>query len=92
MYLHFETYLYRQANNDMYMWNQVNCTKNHYANIGMKSPYNQWSYPKVSYPHQWIPSLVWKVQMSETEKILMGGKLLQVLVYGEFIYGSYTSA
>ena len=36
----------------MYMWNQVNCTKNHYANIGISSPYNQWSYLKVSCPHQ----------------------------------------
>ena len=35
----------------MYMWNQVNCTKNHYTNIGTSLPYNQWSYPMVSYPH-----------------------------------------
>jgi hypothetical protein len=35
----------------MYMWNQVNCTKNHYAKVGMRSPYNQWSYPKVCCPY-----------------------------------------
>ena len=52
MDLHFETYLYLQANNDMYMWNQVNCTKNHYGKVGASSPYKQWSYPKVSCPHQ----------------------------------------
>ena len=34
------------------MWNQVNCTKNHYANVGTSSPYKQWSYPMVSCPHQ----------------------------------------
>jgi hypothetical protein len=34
------------------MWNQVNYTQNYYANIGMSAPYNQWSYPMVSCPHQ----------------------------------------
>ena len=52
MDLHFETHLFLQANNEMYMWNQVNCTKNHYANVGTSSPYNQWSYPMVSCPRQ----------------------------------------
>ena len=51
MDLHFETDLYIQANNDLYMWNQVNCTKNHYANVGTSSPYKQWSYSMVSCPH-----------------------------------------
>jgi hypothetical protein len=37
------------------MWNQVNCSKNHYANIGTSSPYKQWSYPMVSCPHQVAP-------------------------------------
>ena len=37
------------------MWNQVNCTKNHYANVGTSSPYKQWSYPMVSCPHH-LPS------------------------------------
>jgi hypothetical protein len=40
------------SNNDMHMWNQVNCTKNYCANVGTSSPYNQCSYPKVSCPHQ----------------------------------------
>jgi hypothetical protein len=30
----------------------VNCTKNHHANVGMSSPYNQWSYPNMSCPYQ----------------------------------------
>jgi hypothetical protein len=34
MDLHFETHLYLHLNNDMYMWNQVNCTQNCYTNIG----------------------------------------------------------
>ena len=52
MDLHFETHLYLQANSDTYMWNQVSYTKNHYAKVGMSSPYNQRSYPKVSCPYQ----------------------------------------
>ena len=36
----------------MYMWNQVNCAKNHYGKVGEISPYKQWLYPKVSCPHQ----------------------------------------
>jgi hypothetical protein len=52
MDLHFETHLYLHSNNDMYMWNQVNCTQNYYANIGTSAPYNQWSYLLVSCPHQ----------------------------------------
>ena len=55
MDLHFERHLYLQSNNDMYMWNHMNCTNNHYANIGMSSPYNHLSYPMVSCPHH--PSL-----------------------------------
>jgi hypothetical protein len=51
MNLHIETHLYLHSNNDMYMWNQVNCTKNHYANVGTSSPYKQWLYPMVSCPH-----------------------------------------
>ena len=31
MDLHFETYLYLQTDKGMYMWNQVNCIKNHYT-------------------------------------------------------------
>ena len=54
MNLHVETYLYLHSNNDMYMWNQVNCTKNHYANVGTSSPYKQWSYPMVSCPHHLV--------------------------------------
>jgi hypothetical protein len=54
MNLHIETHLYLHSNNDMYMWNQVNCTKNHYANVGTSSPYKQWSYPMVSCPHHHI--------------------------------------
>jgi len=50
MDLHFKKYLHLQANNDMYMWNQVNCAKNHYGKVGASSPYKQWSYPKVSCP------------------------------------------
>ena len=52
MSLHFETQLYLQSNRDMYIWNQVSCTKNYYANVETSSPSNQWSYPKVSCPHQ----------------------------------------
>ena len=48
----FETQLYLQSNRDMYIWNQVSCTKNYYANVETSSPSNQWSYPKVSCPHQ----------------------------------------
>jgi hypothetical protein len=51
MNLHIETHLYLHSNNDMYMWNQVNYTKNHCANVGTSSPYNQCSYPKVTCPH-----------------------------------------
>jgi hypothetical protein len=51
MDLHFETHLYLHSNNNMYMWNQVNCTQNYYANVGTSAPYNQWSYPLVSCPH-----------------------------------------
>jgi hypothetical protein len=51
MDLYFETHLYLHSNNDMYMWNQVNCTQNYYANVGTSAPYNQWSYLLVSYPH-----------------------------------------
>jgi hypothetical protein len=47
MDLHFETHLYLYSNNDMYMWNQVNCTQNYYVNVGTSAPYNQWSYPLV---------------------------------------------
>jgi hypothetical protein len=36
----------------MYMWNQVNCTQNYYANVGTSAPYNKWSYLLVSCPHQ----------------------------------------
>jgi hypothetical protein len=52
MDLHFETHLYLHSNNDMYMWNQVNCTQNYYTNVRTSGPYNQWSYPLVSCPHQ----------------------------------------
>jgi hypothetical protein len=38
----------------MYMWNQVSCTKSYYANIKTSSPYNQWSYLKMSCPHHII--------------------------------------
>ena len=58
MTLHIETHLYLQANNSMYMWNQVNYTKNYYTNIVVSSPYNQWSYLKVSCPHQNMTPLV----------------------------------
>ncbi|KAG2630859.1 hypothetical protein PVAP13_3KG554432 [Panicum virgatum] len=54
MSLHFETQFDLQSNKDMYMWNQVNCTKSYCANIKTSSPYNQWSYLMVSYPHQFI--------------------------------------
>jgi hypothetical protein len=50
MDLYFDTHLYLHSNNDMYMWNQVNCTQNYYANIGTSAPYNQWSYPMMSCP------------------------------------------
>jgi hypothetical protein len=52
---HFETHLYLHSNNTIYMWNQVNCTQNYYANIGTSAPYNQWSYPMVSCPHHRLP-------------------------------------
>jgi hypothetical protein len=54
--LYFETHLYLHSNNDMYMWNQVNCTQNYYANVGMSAPYNKWSYLLVSCPHHrvWV--------------------------------------
>ena len=55
MSLHFETQLYLQSNRDMYIWNQVSCTKSYYANVETSSPSNQWSYPKVSCPHRTIP-------------------------------------
>ena len=42
----------------MYVWNQVNCTKNHYEKVGASSPYKQWSYPKVSCPHHQFPKSV----------------------------------
>ena len=60
MSLHFETQLYLQSNRDMYIWNQVSCTKSYYANVEMSSPSNQWSYPKVSCPyhHIWIERLL----------------------------------
>ena len=51
MDLHFEMHLYLQLNNDMYLWNQVKYTRNYHAHVGMSSPYNQWSYPKVSCSH-----------------------------------------
>jgi len=51
------THLYLQANNDMYIWNQVNYIRNHYANLGMNSPYYQCSYPKVPCPRQFELSL-----------------------------------
>jgi hypothetical protein len=58
------THLYLEANNGMYMWNHVNCIRNHYVNVRTKSPYNQCSYPKVSCPHHSPlldskPSSVW---------------------------------
>jgi hypothetical protein len=39
------------------MWNEVNCTKNHFANIRTSSPYKQWSYLTVSCPRHsgWAP-------------------------------------
>jgi hypothetical protein len=49
--LHTKTQLYLQSNRDMYMWNQVSCTKSYYANVETSSPYNQWLYLKVSCPH-----------------------------------------
>jgi len=36
----------------MYMWNQVNCAKNHYRKVVASSPYKQWSYSKVLCPLQ----------------------------------------
>jgi hypothetical protein len=60
MDLHFETYLYLHSNNDMYIWNQVNYTKNHCANVGTSSPYHQCLYPKVSCPHQSLPTPIGK--------------------------------
>jgi hypothetical protein len=66
MDLHFETYLYLHSNSDTYMWNQVNCTQNHYANIGMSAPYNLWLYPMVSCPHQMLYELMHKHNDKQT--------------------------
>jgi hypothetical protein len=37
MSLHFETQLYLQSNRDMYIWNQVSCTKSYYKGVMVSS-------------------------------------------------------
>jgi len=71
--------LYLQANNDMYMWNQVNCIWNHYANVRANSLYNQCSYPKVSCAHHswtimylhWISFVTYLVNLGDGDWIVL---------------------
>jgi hypothetical protein len=73
MDLHFETHLYLHSNNDMHMWNQVNCIQNCYANIGMNAAYNQWSYPLVSYPHHQDDTLIQRQRQGEPKSARTAG-------------------
>ena len=52
MDLHLETHLYLYANNDMYIWNKENCTRNHYAKVRTSLPHRQSKL--FHWPHNYI--------------------------------------